>query len=262
MLVIKMMFTQGQFLVRYKDNMNATLSQTLIIGVLVVAFVIGVFVFYWSHIPQEPIPVSQDYKVVSDIMINDSYLHRLLMIETLSAESTSHSITFAKMSTGIELLGKSFVNPFGVTKAQRISSLINQRNTILRKYYTSIKNISNDQIADYQLETSPLMVMTFSANRELELVTREIIDSIASVFHIKDVISTGSGTKRPVLHFQRLFNLLTMYDKELINQAKAYRSAQYDISMNCAQSSLEAANHIGSELKIIMEHATNMVQTQ
>ncbi len=243
--------------------MNATLSQTLIIGVLVIAFVIGVFVFYWSHIPETPMTASQDYKIVGDIMVNDSYLHRLLMIETLSENTSynSHNITFAKMSTGIELLGKSFVNPFGVTKAQRIASLINQRNTILRKYYSSIKGISNSDLEDYQVEDSPLMTMTFSANRELELVTREIIDSIASVFHIKDVISTGSGTKRPVLHFQRLFNLLTMYDRELINQAKAYRSAQYDISMNCAQSSLEAANHIGSELKIIMEHATAITQT-
>lgn len=96
--------------------------------------------------------------------------------------------------------------------------------------------------------------ITIITQRKLEAITREITDNIAASFHIRDVDQT-SNKNRPIVHFQRLFNLITMYDKELINQAKSYASHHYDISMNCAQSASEITHHISDELIILMKES-------
>ena len=89
--------------------------------------------------------------------------------------------------------------------------------------------------------------------RKLEGVAREISNNIAAAFYVRDVdypklqVPGNKYAKMPVTHYQRLFNLVTMYDKELLNQAKSYAAKQYDISMNCSQSSLEIAHHISEE---------------
>jgi hypothetical protein len=101
--------------------------------------------------------------------------------------------------------------------------------------------------------------ITTITNRKLEAITREITDNIAASFQIRDVDQTSH--KRPLLHYQRFFNLLTMYDKELINQAKSYASHHYDISMNCAQSSLELTHHISDELNILMKESHQKLKT-
>jgi hypothetical protein len=96
--------------------------------------------------------------------------------------------------------------------------------------------------------------ITEETGRKLEYITREITDNIATVFHIRDVDQT-SDKKMPLIHYQRFYNLLNMYDKELINQAKAYASKNYDISMNCAQSSLELTHHISDEIILLIKES-------
>lgn len=102
--------------------------------------------------------------------------------------------------------------------------------------------------------------ITIITQRKLEAITREITDNIAASFHIRDVDQT-SNKNRPIVHFQRLFNLITMYDKELINQAKSYASHHYDISMNCAQSASEITHHISDELIILMKESQQKSKT-
>lgn len=102
--------------------------------------------------------------------------------------------------------------------------------------------------------------ITVITQRKLEAITREITDNIAASFHIRDVDQT-SNKNRPIVHFQRLFNLITMYDKELVNQAKSYASHHYDISMNCAQSASEITHHISDELTVLMKETQQKPKT-
>jgi len=116
--------------------------------------------------------------------------------------------------------------------------------------------------------------------RKLDNITREIADSISSAFHVRDlnyssndpsfsttkkyhsnefipVTSNKISLKRPILHYEKLLNLMIMYDKELLNQAKAYALKNFDISMNCSQSSLELAYHISDELTLLIREGSN-----
>ncbi|CAH6418163.1 Hypothetical protein HVR_LOCUS38 [uncultured virus] len=272
----------------------------------------------------------------------------------------SQMVTFGKMSNGMEFFGKALIRSFGGAISQRIASLMQRRNEIIRDYYRLMRPIKartttlllnqsriqplydeclnfntsiNDEIAEpsdhetkmcngtsneqteinnsdeneftngiilepNEIDSSKEIITgTFATEykssdkdsslfpkldpfkvpvhdntnisvsdiitltlRKLEVVTREITDSIASSFHIRDV-NQGTNVKRPITHYQRLFNLITMYDKELINQAKAYATHQYGISMNCAQSSLEITHHISDELNILMKDTYRKLQT-
>jgi hypothetical protein len=108
----------------------------------------------------------------------------------------------------------------------------------------------NSEIAD----------ITSSTIRKLERLDREITDAIAASFHIRDSnANKNESCKRPVVHHERLYNLLSMYDKELINQAKLYVSQQFNRSMSCTQSTLEIANQIGNELNLIMKESQNLI---
>lgn len=194
------------------------------------------------------------------------------IVET-QKEIMSEIVTFTKMSAGISSLGKSLVRSFGTAIAQRISTLMHKRNEIIRDYYLAMRNvvcngntcihISNTEIhggESVAKSSESLDAITNSISRRLESITREITDNIATSFHIRDVDQT-SDKKRPLIHYQRFYNLLNMYDKELINQAKAYASRNYDISMNCAQSSLELTHHISDELMVLMKESQLKIQS-
>lgn len=323
--------------------MYLAVVQILIIVILIFLTLIVIGVLFWPTSSQSldgqlrSSNINSDGKIIREVITNDSYLHRLLMIEIISSDKIgssegdknsqcilnevpssecsikrnqdmvslcSEDFTFKKMSNGIELLGRSLIRSFGGAMSQRIASLMQQRNIIIRNYYQSMRdvvchngtcvhviNVSSDDSDtkgsriirpltstepffpsniidktppidpsnDERISISSLDITTITLLK-LEAVTREIADNIAASFHIRDVdYSTNefdanrkSLTKRPIIHYERLFNLIIMYDKELLNQAKSYAAKQYDISMNCAQSSLEITHHISDELTILM----------
>lgn len=290
--------------------------QTIIFVILIILVLIGIGIFFWNNNPtvnENPNPFNSDLKIIRDVMINDSYLHRFLMIEIVSDGNSysqekslldltddnsikvleSQIVTFNKMSGGIEIFGKALIRSFGGAISQRIASLMQKRNEILRDYYRLMRSVEirlgaikplydDDQVmTPITVDTSdenttpkldPFKVpnreksnisltdITNTTLRRLEIVTREITDSIASSFHIRDV-DQSNNSKRPITHYHRLFNLINMYDKELVNQAKAYATHQYDISMNCAQSCLEITHHISDELNILMKSTYQKLQT-
>jgi len=318
--------------------------------------------FDWISYQSDDIPtcVHQDIKTAREVMINDSYLHRLLMIEIISTNyrypslnkmdtvssvlekdlssdsssdviensPTSELVTFNKMWYGMKQLGKSLTQSFGGTISRQIVTLMHRRNEIIRDYYISMRNIvcqdgvyipinkiepSNEiirletkQISELPLPKSDIdhseitndhveletrldqkslstdisikesfaqqlyadtelsHILEGNVNvtiRKLEIVTRELIDTITSAFHVLDDDKAGYGNKRPMSHYQKLFNLIKMYDKELINQAKAYASKQYNISMNYAHSSLEIVHHINDELNNLIMKSHQNLQT-
>lgn len=237
---------------------------------------------------------SSDFTNIREIMNNDSYLHRLLMIEIISGGSRSDSqiqlptdeftspfnnrsslrnmeretmsdeVTFNKMSEGISSFGNILVRSFGTAISQRISTLMHKRNEIIRDYYLAMRNVichkstcvlvaGPDQQLGSGLSQS-IDTITEEISRKLESTTREITDKIATVFHIRDVDQT-SDKKMPLIHYQRFYNLLNMYDKELVNQAKSYASKNYTISMNCSHSSLELTHYISDELIVLIKES-------
>jgi hypothetical protein len=262
-----------------------------------------------------------DLNLESEILTRNK---NLSYINDFKANISSEEVTFNKMSAGISLLGKALVSSFGMTIAQRISTLMQKRNEIIRDYYQTVKNtichngnciikmitqkngdepVSSEDmfldefharnINDSEDKTETVLKSAFprllgdnilgphvvdqhailsekkihnkSSNnittrthKKIEAITREITDTVAASFQIRDVDQTS---KHPLIHYQRLFNLLTMYDKELINQAKSYTEHYYDISMNCAQSSLELTHHISDEFVILMKESQNKTKT-
>lgn len=257
---------------------------------------------------------SQDFNAKS--YISESHKEHLLHLQG------SEIVTFSKMSNGMSLFGKSLIRSFGVAIAQRIATLMQKRNEILREYYWSMRNVVchngncvhvidiQDSLIENRVDSAqddfndiglgkdldenseqnktiirpifPALSSSLAAaraeswipqsksiesldittitQRKLEAITREITDNIAASFHIRDVDQTANKN-RPIVHFQRLFNLITMYDKELINQAKSYASHHYDISMNCAQSASEITHHISDELIILMKESNQKSKT-
>jgi hypothetical protein len=311
-------------------EMYLAVIQILIVMILIFLTLIIVGVLYWSTPSQSSDALNyldSDIKVVRDVITNDSYLHRLLMIEIINKDKTlnepsstndiaiptilenspidsqhsSELITFRKISNGIDLLGRSLVRSFGGAISQRVTLLMHQRNNVIRDYYRAMRDVvcnngrcvhivnvtsddpetkntciirpltSTDSFPSYinnptqnsEENIIASLDITTSTLRRLEVITRDVADNIAAAFHIKDIDETNLAigrrqyNKRPIIHYERLFNLMTMYDKELLNQAKSYASKQYDISMNCAQSSLDITRHISEEFNILMRDGVN-----
>lgn len=305
-------------------------AQILVVIILIVLTIVVVGGLVWNYkstgsSQDSTLQLDDDLRAIRDVMINDSHLQRLLMIEIINDKSgddskhdargqtPSEAVTFTKMSGGISSFGKGMVRSFGVAIAQRIATLMQKRNEILRDYYRSMRSVvcqngncvhviqmkegpnndkgsrfkssedfgtddtitessaaelrsKNESVRNIILPMFPpsasveQLDITVITHKKLEAITREITDSIAASFHIRDVDS-GSGKKRPLVHYQRLFNLITMYDKELVNQAKSYAFKHYDISMNCAQSSLEISQHISDEFGVLMKESQQNLQT-
>lgn len=252
----------------------------VVVILLIVAAIIGVGVLLWSSKSSRTsadagLQLNDDIRLIRETLINDSHLQRLLMIEIINDteeetdQISSEAITFMKISSGMTIFGKSMVRSFGVAIAQRIATLMQKRNEIIREYYRAMQSVvcqngscvhivedSDEKTLDIPIfpPSSEHLDITVITHKKLETITREITDSIAISFQIRDVDS-GSSKKRPLVHYQRLYNLITMYDKELINQAKSYAFRHYDISMNCAQSSIEISQHIGEEFHILMRES-------
>jgi hypothetical protein len=198
--------------------------------------------------------------VNTNILTNDS----IRTTNKLSFDDLqSNIITYKKMIVGITQLGKCLVKYFGTTTTTKFISLIKQRNEILRDFYIKIRNYNytNDIMGNYtndsiRKDTNDTwnrleLDITTSISKKLEILTRDITDCIAASFNIRD-IDTTSNKKRPLETYQRLYNLITMYDKELLNQAKSYVIKHYTISINCSQSSYDLTNHISGELSKLL----------
>lgn len=281
-----------------------------IIIILVFGLIAVLISLFWifnstSSVQNSSIQFGSDLISMRENIVNDSHLHRLLMIEIIHDKAEtfsktelpnneqirnqhkgsslpSEAVTFSKMATGITLFGKTLIRSFGVAIAQRIATLMHKRNEILRDYYWALRNMTcsdgecvvdlNDKHENKILRPvfppaflsqeykNGILDITTLTERKLEAITREITDQVAASFDIRDVDQSASRS-RPIVHFQRLFNLITMYDKELVNQAKSYAAEHYDISMNCAQSSLEITQHISDEFGVLMKESTEKVKS-
>lgn len=263
---------KGSYSINYVwVHKGVDMSYTLIIIVIagILAIVLAFLLVNNNDRNVEPLHIGSDLKGIREIMTTDAHLHRLLMIEIIQDKELenkerslpSESVTFNKMSNGMDNLNKVLVKSFGSTIAQRIATLMQRRNEIIREYYWSLRTMTCDtgecvlgtedkiipvfpsaSLLDHQQSILDITTLT---ERKLQSIAREITDQVTASFNIKDV-------KSPIIHFQRLFNLIAMYDKELINQAKSYVTKQYTISMNCAQSSLDISNHISDEFGVLM----------
>jgi len=243
-----------------------------------------------SIIPTD-VKISSDGKTTPNLISNSTdFFPRNAHISN-DVVLPSEAITFNKISNSMTILGKSMINSFGITTSQKIATLMHKRNETLREYYKILRNAicnnencyitDNSNLTDNNNNNNKLrpifpnstwefniasnnnnhiVDVTTVIQRKLEAITREIVDNIAASFHMRDV-DQQSIKNRPITHFQRLFNLLSMYDKELINQAKSYSSHHYDISMNCSQSSLDLSHHISDELILIMKQSQHIIKT-
>lgn len=245
----------------------------IILLIILIFIILGVMIY--DKLQNDPIQYNNNHNV-RDILINDSSLHRLLMIETLTNtgqhQATPESpevITFNKITTGINLLGKILIDSFGPVVSQRITTLMHKRSEIIRNYYillrntTSTQNLYSDNLSgkssyegnasqNYIIDANNELIESYTTStlRQLESISHEIIDTMAASFNIRNV--NISPQKLPLAQYQRLFNLLSMYDKELINQAKAYNAKYYIISMNCSHSAFDIADNFSDELFTIL----------
>lgn len=228
--------------------------------ILVIMVVIIIILLFWlvrsSQYTSDPNYQSEDdIKLIRNTIIYDSHLQRLLMIEIInnSLNESSETITFNRIAHGTSILSKSLTRSFGTSNTQRLSNLFTKRNDILREYYRSMRNvICKDGICVQEIDPSKDSILkmfpsdpkalenldiTVINQRKLENLSNEIIEFITSLYQTK-----GS----------ELLNLMNLYNKELLNQAKLYASKHYDISMNCFQNSYELSYHIINELTLMI----------
>jgi hypothetical protein len=237
----------------------------LILVVLVAVVIIALAV--WAKIlptpsPKAPSVGSPDFKIVRTTILNDAHLQRLLMIEIIrSSQSPTVPITFDKIEGGIATLNKSLVKFLGGASAQTITNLMRARAQTIRTYYEAMQNVvCTDDVCLYIKDSDeapivkPIAIssdkpdpnnLTHEVNTNLAQIRVQIIGAMANSTHLATL----------PIKLDRMANLITMYDQEIINQARAYASHQYDISMNCHQSVIEIANHLGAEFNTIMRLA-------
>jgi hypothetical protein len=96
---------------------------------------------------------------------------------------------------------------------------------------------------------------------QLEIIAQNMVDAVATAFHIIDidklVVSDDSISKIDkdmLVHYERLFNLMVMYDREIINQGRSYAASKYDTSMNCSKSAIDLSRYIGYEFAFLMRN--------
>lgn len=174
--------------------------------------------------------------------------------KTLSRLETPDIITFNKMTAGINVLGNILIETFGHSTSEKITTLMHKRNEIIRDYYMILRSISQHTSVAPTTQIKHVITAhdtliesyTNSTLRQLQSISHDIIDSMAAAFNLRNVQPTIQ--KVPIAGYQRLFNLLSMYDKELIHQAKAYHSHHYSISMNCNHSTFDIADNFSDEL--------------
>lgn len=133
--------------------------------------------------------------------------------------------------------------------------------------------LNNNEISEHDCEIllaggTPISApdITSITLRNLNFITKELVDTITTVINIKDVDQTTSSLEQTstmkhhkYISHGRLFNLFILYNKELINQAKSYAQKQYDTSMNCSQSLSKIAHHISTEFINIYNLATTNI---
>ena len=216
----------------------------------------------WSETTESSSPYEGGFFAKGDktTLSRDKDSSPLVFLEkTKHAQEEDHhpkrqDITSSKMTSGAVLLGRILSSHIGTITSQKIATLMNRRNEILRNYYV---HLSNESSCDALQGTHNSFMLGegkdvhLLTQRNLESISREITDSLASVAMTGEEDQT-SYEKRPVARFQKLHNFICMYDKELINQARSYSVCRYDISINCSQSTMDISSKIGEELSHIL----------
>ena len=248
----------------------------LIVITLIVLIIIGVVWFMIAASSKNNTASTAD---IPNYFVNDCHLQRLLMVETLRSLSTPSSIlpiisstagttptseliTADHMKKEITIFGKGLIPHFNTSAITSITALLHKRQTILHEYYRAMQAMicnkgacvlpSNGEQPPRPIFPDPLSSdssdLTTLVQRRLAEISQEITDAIAATFNIHHKSSQTSNTSSTEqFQHQRLYNLLTIYDKSLVNQAKSYAAHDYDISMNSSQSALSIAQHINTE---------------
>ena len=217
--------------------------------------------------------LGQHWHSAREAMVTQSYLHRVLMIESInekanSLDEKSNTVTYKKILKCDKILGRSLVTYLGNSAAEKVARLMAKRNRIMKTYYNTMKTSSC--FDGYCVDTTKVDMSTLTdvttneetyekndinnyTLRRLERVSREITDVIASSLNAKNS-EHHANSSHNIIQYTQLFNLLSLYHRELINQTKAYVSKEYDISMNAIQSIVELSNAIVNEFENICMH--------
>jgi hypothetical protein len=258
--------------------------------IVIALFIILIICLSWLIINNNNNNGPEEISGVSDYFTGDCHLQRLLMIETLRQNASQNNnvnkssstipsiipggnshiaseiITAGHIKREITNFGKALSQHFNNNVGQVITALLHKRHNILQEYYkTMYAMICNDNSCTLPSDDDSQPVravfpdplshdssdITTLVQRRLNEIAREITDTLAAAvnIHHKSIIPNN----KEEFHHQRLYDLLIIYDRGLINQAKSYAAHDYDISMNSSQSSVGVARHIDNELLAIIK---------
>lgn len=220
-----------------------------------------------------------DIKNIKDMVFATCYFQRLLMIEILhnkriikpkkpetpeidisdpdilesqfkeSSKNDAEEITVDRILNNIETLRKLLIRPFGGSAAQKISTFLIEKNTIIRKFYHSIQMLSlNSENVDV---TETLNNMATATQKTLDKISHQICDQMG--INLSDQ-KIDYDKKVPVINNKKFYNILSMYDSELLNQAKTYATKNYVTSLNHSQSLLEISYHLSNQLSSLIKN--------
>lgn len=217
-----------------------------------------------------------EIKNIKDIMFSTCFFQRVLMVEVLSGQnslivnekdekdendilfgstrktSESEEITMQKISVNIENMRKLLVRPFGGSAAKKISNLLLEKNKIVQEFYESVKLLSsnNQEILKHDL-TKTIDNISNQTIKKLDKTSHQICDQMG--INISDQ-NEDYDKKSPILNNKKFYSLMSMYDLELLNQAKTYGSKNFATSLNHSQSLLEISYHLSNELATLIKN--------
>lgn len=170
----------------------------IIIGLIVIAIILMFIIIY---LPKNKLYIdtqhnntlmTTDLQTVQDTIANDSYLHRLMMVEIMNNSDNSGSgnmlksyvhdysisakpisdncspdkITYLKMVDGMVAFGVALIRTFGETISQRITTLFHKRNEIIRNYYKQLKSTNLKYISN--LSNAPSVANQLSKKQQFD----------------------------------------------------------------------------------------------
>lgn len=211
--------------------MDILFTITLLILIVSLIFII---LAYWSYSsPSQSDQVINLEPQIREIFISDSHLQRQLIMET-NLNNKNNLLTINRVSDNLKCLTKLLIKVFGITTTQRLENLFQSRHDIIREYYYN----KHQQINDLEDQTLD----------QLRAINQDLVQNI--IFQVQDN------------NQQTLYDLLTMYDRELINQGRNYWEERYDLSANSAHSALELAKRLGSSLASILNQNQLLIMVQ
>lgn len=199
--------------------------------------------------------INQNYvKNLTSIMNYHAQSHRNLLLETIG-QFKNREQTYQDMIKIVRQLRPFLISKYGLTVSNNIVSLLEEKDQIISVFYTNIsKSYCSEGIC---------------VKGEIDDKSNKTLDSFISQYamelmdEVKKELDRLNSKITNLLKFEKELEeemskkyeiLLSLYDQEVINQAKAYIFKDFENSMNHSRGSYEVSYNLADQLSKIISN--------